>query len=70
MKIDVFNHIFPQAYFDKVMEVVGDEKDIGKRVRHIPMLVDLDKRFQVIDIFGKNYRHILSLAPVFAHNHI
>ena len=21
MKIDVFNHIFPQAYFDKVMEV-------------------------------------------------
>ena len=41
-KLDVFNHIYPKAYFDLVMAVAPTFKDIGKRMRSIPMLIDLD----------------------------
>ncbi len=61
MKIDIFNHIFPQRYFDRLMEVAGNYKDMGKRVRDIPILTDLDIRFKVMDSFGE-YQQILSLA--------
>tara|TARA_B100000929_G_scaffold201719_1_gene160306 strand:- start:2658 stop:3677 length:1020 start_codon:yes stop_codon:yes gene_type:complete len=61
-KIDVFNHIFPEPFYKLMMQVAGDFKDIGRRVRGIPMLVDLDERFRVMDQFGPDYRQILSLA--------
>ena len=61
-KIDIFNHIFPEPFHKLMMQVAGDFKDIGQRVRGIPMLVDLDERFRVMDQFGPDYRQILSLA--------
>jgi predicted TIM-barrel fold metal-dependent hydrolase len=60
-KIDIFNHIYPAGYFRKVMEVAPDFKDIGKRMRGIPMLVDLDVRFRVMDAFD-GYQQVLSIA--------
>jgi predicted TIM-barrel fold metal-dependent hydrolase len=60
-KIDVFNHIYPEAYFRRMMEVAPDYKDIGKRMRNIPMLVDLDVRFRVMDRFAE-YEQVLSIA--------
>ena len=39
-KIDVFNHIYPPAYHSRLMRVAPDYKDIGKRMRNIPMLAD------------------------------
>jgi aminocarboxymuconate-semialdehyde decarboxylase len=60
-KIDVFTHIFPERYFAMMMEVAPDHKDMGKRVRNIPMLVNLDERFRVMDRF-EDYQQILSLA--------
>ena len=33
MKLDIFNHIFPKIYFDKMMEVAPNHKDMGKRAR-------------------------------------
>ncbi|MGH9311856.1 MAG: amidohydrolase family protein [Vicinamibacterales bacterium] len=60
-KIDVFNHIYPEAYFRRMMEVAPDYKDIGKRMRNIPMLVDLDVRFRVMDRFD-GYEQVLSIA--------
>ena len=42
------------------MRVAPDYKDIGKRMRGIPMLVDLDVRFRVMDGFDE-YEQILSL---------
>ncbi len=60
-KIDVFNHILPVPYFEKMMELAPKHKDLGKRVRAIPYLVDLDLRFQVMDRFG-DYQQILSAA--------
>jgi uncharacterized protein len=60
-KIDVFNHIYPEAYFRLMREVAPDFKDIGKRMRNIPMLVDLDVRFRVMDRFD-GYEQVLSIA--------
>jgi uncharacterized protein len=60
-KLDVFNHIYPKAYFDLMMRVAPAFKDIGKRMRNIPMLVDLDERFRVMDRF-EDYQQILSIA--------
>ena len=42
-KLDVFNHIYPSAYFERMLAVAPGFKDIGKRMRGIPMLVDLDE---------------------------
>jgi predicted TIM-barrel fold metal-dependent hydrolase len=59
-KIDVFNHIYPPQYYVHLMRVAPDYKDIGKRMRGIPMLADLDVRFRVMDGFGE-YQQVLSL---------
>jgi len=61
MKIDIFNHIFPKIYFDKMIEVAPRHKDMGKRVREIPALVDLEARFRVMDQFD-DYAQIICLA--------
>jgi len=61
MKIDIFNHIFPRNYFDKMLEVAGDYKDMGKRVREIPVIYDLDKRFRVMDLFD-DYAQVICLG--------
>ena len=60
-KIDVFTHIFPKAYVDRMMEVAPGYKDAGKRVRGVPMLADLDERFRVMDLF-EGYEQVLSIA--------
>lgn len=60
-KLDVFNHIYPKPYFDLMMAVAPTFKDIGKRMRNIPMLVDLDERFRVMDRFA-DYQQVLSIA--------
>ncbi len=60
-KIDIFTHIFPEAYVSRMREVAPNYKDTGKRVRGVPMLVDLDVRFRVMDAF-EGYQQILSLA--------
>jgi predicted TIM-barrel fold metal-dependent hydrolase len=59
-KIDIFTHIYPRAFFDRLMAVAGDFKDVGKRSRGVPMLYDLEERFRVMDRFG-DYQQILSL---------
>jgi predicted TIM-barrel fold metal-dependent hydrolase len=60
-KLDVFNHIYPAAYFDRMLAVAPHYKDIGKRMRNVPMLVDLDVRFAVMDRF-EGYQQVLSIA--------
>lgn len=60
MKLDIFNHIFPKQFYDKMMEVAPGQKDIGKRVRNIPVLVDLDARLKMMDQFD-DYAQIICL---------
>jgi uncharacterized protein len=61
MKIDIFNHIFPKAYFDKMVQVLPGGKDMHKRVRQIPCIVDLDERFRIMDKFGE-YQQVICLG--------
>jgi predicted TIM-barrel fold metal-dependent hydrolase len=61
LKIDVFNHIFPKPFFERLTEVVVD-KGAVKRWLNIPVLHDLDVRFRMLDEFGPEYRQILSLS--------
>jgi uncharacterized protein len=51
-KIDIFNHIFPKTFYDKMLSVLPNGKDMNKRVRNIPSIVDLDERFRIMDKFG------------------
>lgn len=60
-KIDIFNHILPERYVTRMNEVAPGFKDTGKRMRGVPMLVDLDVRFAVMDGF-EGYQQILSIA--------
>jgi len=62
MKLDVFTHVFPRRFFDRMLEVAGELGDMGKRVRGLTTLYDLDRRFRVMDEFGDDYRQVLSLA--------
>jgi predicted TIM-barrel fold metal-dependent hydrolase len=59
-KLDVFNHFFPHRYFEQMMALAPDHKDMGKRIRNIPQLRDLDARFRVMDEFD-DYQQILSM---------
>jgi len=60
-KIDVFNHIFPERYVDRMKDVAPSFKDVGKRVRGVPMLVDLNVRLRIMDAHPE-YQQILSIA--------
>lgn len=44
-----------------MMQVAPHHKDLGKRMRAIPMLTDLELRFRTMDSFP-DYRQVLSLA--------
>jgi predicted TIM-barrel fold metal-dependent hydrolase len=61
LKIDVFNHIFPKPFFERLRQVVVNKGTI-KRWLHIPFLHDLDVRFRMLEPFGPDYRQILSLS--------
>lgn len=61
LKIDVFNHIFPQPFFQRLQQVVVNRGAI-KRWLHIPFLHDVDVRFRMLEEFGDDYRQILSLS--------
>src|SRR5262249_54421266 len=61
MKIDVFNHIFPRQFFDRLQDSVPAAKDMAQRVRKVPLLAALEARFRIMDEYGA-YRQVLSLA--------
>jgi predicted TIM-barrel fold metal-dependent hydrolase len=60
MKIDIFNHFFPKSYYDKMIKLMPTGKDMNKRVRNIPSIVDLDVRFKIMDRFD-DYVQIICL---------
>jgi hypothetical protein len=59
--IDAFNHFFPRSFFAGVIETPAARKDMGKRIRGIPALWDLEVRLGIVDSFP-DYSQILSLA--------
>ena len=63
LKIDIFNHIFPKIFYDKMMEIAPNIADLGKRVRGVPVLFDLDARFRTMDQFDAYAQVICMPGP-------
>src|SRR5271169_5741291 len=61
MKLDIFNHIFPQRFYDRMLKVAPNGKDMHKRVRAIPCIVDLAERFRIMDMFD-DYAQVICLG--------
>ena len=61
MKIDVFPHILPRKYFDRLLAVAPPGLALQKRMSGIPVLVDLDLRFTMMDRWD-GYVQVLTLA--------
>ncbi len=63
MRLDAYTHYIPSKFLERMNKVAGDHKDIGKRMRGIPAIYDLDVRKKVIDQFrDKDYAQIISYA--------
>lgn len=60
MRVDAFNHFFPQKFFARMGELLGKSTDMAARARAIPAIHDLDERFRVMDLFS-DYAQVLSL---------
>ena len=58
--IDIYCHIFPARFFAEMLRVAPKLENIGKRMRSVVKLTDLDARFREMDEFG-DYRQIISL---------
>jgi uncharacterized protein len=61
VKLDAFNHLFPRKYYERMLEVAPKGRDMHKRVREIPSIVDLDERFRIMDRFGDDYAQVICL---------
>jgi aminocarboxymuconate-semialdehyde decarboxylase len=61
MRIDAYTHFIPKKFTEKMSASAGALADIGKRMRGIPSLHDLDVRLKVVDQF-KDYAQIISYA--------
>ena len=59
--IDAFNHFFPQKLWDAMLGAEGAARDIGKRMRGVPCIYDLNERLRLFDRF-ENYSQVLSLG--------
>jgi uncharacterized protein len=59
MRIDAYTHFIPEKYFARVLNIPGAPPDIGKRVREVPCIHDLDERLRIVDMFD-DYAQILS----------
>ncbi len=60
-QIDISAHILPKRYFDAMIAIAPSGFYMQKRVSGVPVLIDLDARFQVMDRFD-GYAQVLSLA--------
>src|SRR5918912_326871 len=61
MKIDVFPHILPEKYWQRLQEVALERAHMMKRMRNIPVLWDLGKRLEIMDRH-EGYVQVLTLA--------
>src|SRR4029077_8030585 len=61
MKIDVFPHIMPRRYFDRMLQVAPPGMALQKRMSGIPVLVDVEERLRVMDRY-EGYVQVLTLA--------
>ena len=64
LKLDIFPHIFPQAFFERMKAIAERNPALGaqlKRWLHIPVLWDLEARVKMMRRFP-DYKQILTLS--------
>lgn len=64
LKLDIFPHIFPPAFFERVKALADQNPPLAAQIKrwlHIPVLWDLDARLKMMGRF-KGYKQILTLS--------
>jgi len=64
LKLDVFPHIFPRAFFERVKTMAEQNPSLAAQIKrwlHIPVLWDLEARLRMMDRF-RGYKQILTLS--------
>jgi predicted TIM-barrel fold metal-dependent hydrolase len=61
MKIDIFPHVLPRRYFDRMLQVAPPGMALQKRMSGIPVLVDVELRLRIMDRY-EGYYQVLTLA--------
>src|SRR5438046_8133535 len=64
LKLDIFPHIFPQAFFERVKAIAGESPALAAQIKrwlHIPVLWDLQARLRMMERFP-GYKQILTLS--------
>ena len=61
MIVDIYTHIFPERFFAELERGSPKLGNMGKRLRGVPKLFNLDMRFKDMDEIGADYRQIISL---------
>ena len=61
LKIDLFNHFFPKRFWEEFQSFSAGLKDMGKRVRNIRNIYDLESRMRCMDEFDE-YQQLISLG--------
>ncbi|MGH8629219.1 MAG: amidohydrolase family protein, partial [Burkholderiales bacterium] len=64
LKLDIFPHIFPLAYFERMKRIAEGNPALAaqlKRWMHIPVLWDLERRMRMMKRFP-GYKQILTLS--------
>lgn len=61
MIVDIYTHIFPERFFQELERGSPKLGNMGKRLRMVRKLFDLDARFRDMDEIGEDYRQIISL---------
>ena len=59
--LDIYTHIFPDAFFAELNRASSNLGNIGKRLRTIVPLFDLNVRFREMDLLGDGYQQVISL---------
>jgi uncharacterized protein len=59
--LDAVTHFMPPKFFEKMLAAPGFSSEIGKRMRHVKSVWDLETRMRVVERFS-DYRQILSLG--------
>jgi len=60
-KIDVFTHIWTEDFYEALRRETGQMVNITRRSESVPMMTNLDRRFEVMDMF-EDYCQVLTLA--------
>jgi len=61
VKIDVYPHILPKRFAERIFSLPATGLNMQKRFREVPALTDLELRFRIMDRYG-DYVQVLTLC--------